>query len=149
MHHTFYNTNKNLPSDKDILIKLQEKIKYKKNIVFIKNSNNILKILNNIDILIGMRLHSLIFSTITHTPMIGIKYHPKVNGYLKYINLEKFSIDPLNINPIEIIQKIEDIKSNNNASIYLQKMCLKLKLYEKRNIFLLKKILRDPHYEIH
>lgn len=35
-----------------------------------------------IDILLGVRLHSLIYATITATPFVGISYDPKIDSYL-------------------------------------------------------------------
>ena len=40
-----------------------------------------------IDILLGVRLHSLIYATITATPFVGISYDPKIDSYLS--ELEK------------------------------------------------------------
>lgn len=46
----------------------------------------ILKIISELDLLIGMRLHSLIFATIVGTPVVGLEYEAKISSYLKIIN---------------------------------------------------------------
>ncbi|WP_373598489.1 polysaccharide pyruvyl transferase CsaB [Paraclostridium bifermentans] len=43
-------------------------------------------LIKNSKLMIGMRLHSLIFAAISNTPMIGISYDPKVESFLKLIN---------------------------------------------------------------
>ena len=37
-------------------------------------------------LMIGMRLHALIFAASANTPMIGISYDPKINSFLKLVN---------------------------------------------------------------
>lgn len=64
---------KMMQSSADILpwnIKMEEKM------ICIKNSK----------LMIGMRLHALIFAATVQTPMIGISYDPKIDSYLKLVN---------------------------------------------------------------
>ena len=42
------------------------------------------------DVIIGMRLHSLIFAGVMHVPMIGLKRHPKIESVLKQLSQEKY-----------------------------------------------------------
>ena len=44
--------------------------------------------IGNMDLLVGVRLHSLIHAAIMDVPMIGISYDPKVNAFLKSIGLK-------------------------------------------------------------
>ena len=37
-------------------------------------------------LLIGMRLHALIFAAIAHTPMIGISYDPKIDSFINQVD---------------------------------------------------------------
>ncbi len=58
-------------------------------------------IINELDLMIGMRLHSLILSCISNIPLVGIAYDPKVENFLvqigayDFINLEELSAEGL------------------------------------------------------
>ncbi|NLJ77689.1 MAG: polysaccharide pyruvyl transferase CsaB [Peptococcaceae bacterium] len=54
-------------------------------------------IFSRLDLLIGVRLHSLIFAAITGTPMVGIGYDPKVRSF----------INQLELNPIHKIESLQ------------------------------------------
>lgn len=51
-------------------------------------TNEMLSIIGNMDLLVGVRLHALIHSAIMNVPMIGISYDPKVNSFLKSIGMK-------------------------------------------------------------
>lgn len=48
-------------------------------------SDEILSIIGNLDCLVGVRLHSLIFAAIMDVPSIGISYDPKVDAFMDSI----------------------------------------------------------------
>ncbi|EJR25658.1 polysaccharide pyruvyl transferase CsaB [Bacillus cereus] len=43
-------------------------------------------ILSQCSLLIGMRLHALVFSAVAKTPMVGISYDPKIDSFLSQVN---------------------------------------------------------------
>jgi polysaccharide pyruvyl transferase CsaB len=47
------------------------------------------------DLLIGMRLHSLIFAALSAVPMIGLSYDPKVKSFMGMINQPCLDLDEL------------------------------------------------------
>lgn len=72
----------------------------------------LLGLIRKTDLLIGMRLHSLIYAASMEVPVVGIVYDTKVEGFLKLINQNYFiSIENLNYNDfINIIEKVLDNK---------------------------------------
>ena len=64
-------------------------------------AREIVGIVNACDLIIAMRLHSMIYASESGVPAIGLSYDPKVSGFVKYIgvnatlNLEDFSDEKL------------------------------------------------------
>ena len=54
-------------------------------------SEDMLSIIGNMDVLVGVRLHSLIYAGVMGVPMIGVSYDPKCTAFLKSVGLEKMS----------------------------------------------------------
>ena len=54
-------------------------------------SDETLSIIGNMDFLVGVRLHSLIYAAVMDVPMLGISYDPKVNAFLHSVGQEAVS----------------------------------------------------------
>ncbi len=48
----------------------------------------ILDLMGHIDMLVGVRLHSLIFAAIQGVPLVGISYDPKIDGFLAQLGMK-------------------------------------------------------------
>ncbi len=48
----------------------------------------VIKVYRQLDLLLGVRLHSLIFAVLTGVPPVGIEYDPKISGFLQRLELE-------------------------------------------------------------
>jgi polysaccharide pyruvyl transferase WcaK-like protein len=59
----------------------------------IKESDFNIKLYEDINIMIGMRLHSLIFAAQNSIPSIGIAYTPKVERFFSDLNLNEFCLN--------------------------------------------------------
>lgn len=51
--------------------------------------NEILAVIGQTSLILGMRLHTLLFSAIKKVPMIGLVYDPKIEYYLEVLNMPK------------------------------------------------------------
>lgn len=69
-------------------------------------------IFGQMDMVIGMRLHSLIFSARMNVPMIGLAYSGKVNEFLKMIEQDKWSVDYIEMELADIFDKINYVWGN-------------------------------------
>lgn len=54
-------------------------------------TEEMLSIIGNMDVLVGVRLHSLIHAAIMNVPMIAISYDPKVNSFMHSIDRKAMS----------------------------------------------------------
>ncbi|MBN4069299.1 MAG: polysaccharide pyruvyl transferase CsaB [Alkaliphilus sp.] len=92
--------------------------------------NELISIMGNLEMLIGMRLHSLIFAAISGVPMVGIEYDPKIKSFLDDFeqlsagdveSLEFISFCTVVENTLhhrdEIIEKLSDKKRNMKAKV--------------------------------
>jgi polysaccharide pyruvyl transferase CsaB len=50
-------------------------------------SEDMLSVVGNLDLLVGARLHSLIYSAVMDVPMIGVSYDPKIDSFLNAIGM--------------------------------------------------------------
>jgi len=48
----------------------------------------VLDIIGRTDLMVGVRLHSLIFSAIQGVPLVGISYDPKIDGFLSRLDMK-------------------------------------------------------------
>ncbi|MDI3310883.1 MAG: polysaccharide pyruvyl transferase CsaB [Thermoanaerobacterium sp.] len=74
--------------------------------------SEVLGIIKNCSLLIGVRLHSLIFALAALVPFIGISYDPKIDGFLNSVNLKIFKIDKFSSD--EIVKYAESILNNRD-----------------------------------
>lgn len=80
--------------------------------------NEMLSIVGNLDLLVGVRLHSLIFGAVMNIPMIAISYDPKINNFMDYLDETVFS-NIENLNKEKLISEIT-YKINHEEECKLQ-----------------------------
>lgn len=54
-------------------------------------TKEMLSVIGNMDILVGVRLHALIHAAIMNVPMIAIAYDPKINSFMNSIDMKAMS----------------------------------------------------------
>jgi L-malate glycosyltransferase len=75
------------PNDITILKNIAAKMNNKSYVIEEKlNVFETYGIINGMDMLVGMRLHALVFAAGAGVPMLGLVYDPKIEGFLEYIN---------------------------------------------------------------
>lgn len=82
------------PDDMAETAKVISNLRHKSNVVFrVCRPDEMLAIISCFDLLIGMRLHALIFAAINNVPILGLSYDPKVEAFMKSIEQPCFKID--------------------------------------------------------
>jgi polysaccharide pyruvyl transferase WcaK-like protein len=69
-------------------------------------------IMSRLEVLIGMRTHSLILAASVGTPVAGIISYPKTTGFLKSIRQEKWMIEFANFNVDNLYLLVKSIWEN-------------------------------------
>jgi polysaccharide pyruvyl transferase CsaB len=98
--------------DMAVYQEIQKKLKHKNNLNLIKGKYHpvcVKGIISVCDLLIGMRLHSVIFAYLTDTPFIAIEYDEKMTMFLKSINCHTSHLKVENLSNEIISEKIETI----------------------------------------
>ena len=92
------------PKDAEISKIVMHKMKHENAAVLMPNRylpSEILGTMGLMDINIGVRLHSLVFSAVMNVPTIGISYDPKIDGFLDTIHMKPIcTYDDMNIEKI-------------------------------------------------
>ena len=76
------------------------------------NFLDLLEIIGNMHIVVGMRLHFLIFGALMNVPMVGIAYDPKVSSFLEMVDMPLGGyVESLEYKQLSaIVQKVIDEK---------------------------------------
>jgi polysaccharide pyruvyl transferase WcaK-like protein len=103
------------PHDLKVIKDIASKMKHKPHILQKKYSvPEILGVIKNTDLLIGMRLHALIYAATLSVPVIGLAYEAKVEGFLNYIG-QVSAGDIANIDFETLCKIIDDIWPNRDS----------------------------------
>jgi len=102
----------------------------------IYETDKILGIMKKMDLVLGMRLHALIYSVSLSVPVIGLIYDPKVQGFLEYVN-QPWAGNVADLNLDSLKKLIDEVwSSRKEISQQLEKgnRLLKQKAYENAEI---------------
>ncbi len=123
--------------DIKVIEDIQKNMKNKS--IFLKGKydiNEMLSIIGNLDLLIGIRLHSLIFGAVMNIPMIAISYDPKINNFMDYLDETVFS-NVENLDEAMLLSEITDKIKNEEKyklQLYNKTEYLKGKLHKNEEI---------------
>ena len=104
---------------------IYNKLKNKKDVIIINKDNSPSfqsALYGASKIVIGTRLHSVIFSLIGGAPALAIGYTHKSLGIMEMLNLEEYVVDINNLSFSESIEKIEDIMENGEKIVQYAKI---------------------------
>ena len=102
-----------------------------------------LSIMENLDLVIGVRLHSLIFAAVAQIPMIAVSYDPKVEFFMESLGLKAFSKIE-NLEEEALINEINKVwKNRQQLGEIINKNAEKLKETLTINEDIIKKIIND------
>jgi len=115
-----------IPIDRDFAFELIENIQNKDRIKVITGEytpQEIMGIIGQMDMVVGMRFHSLVLAAGMGVPMIGVIYLHKSNCFLKQIEMERFAVhigdgilwENRDINPSGLIENIKKVWSNKET----------------------------------
>lgn len=89
-------------------------------LLFYENYVDLLEEISKIHILIGMRMHSLIFATLQGKPVCSLNYNPKVTGFMKQLGLTTHSHEIYDLNQKTLFNSINEILNNYDYYTMLQ-----------------------------
>lgn len=96
------------PEDLDISLKVLEQVKSKDCFVLRDKYNveEIMGVIKKLDLIVAMRLHSLIYAATQEVPIVGLSYDPKVEGILNSLGMKHMChVDDLQYE--ELIENID------------------------------------------
>ncbi|SDK96269.1 polysaccharide pyruvyl transferase CsaB [Natronincola ferrireducens] len=132
------------PSDVHTSIEIAGMMKNQPKIITQKYTpREIIGLLSKLNLLIGMRLHSLIFSAIAEVPMVGLEYDTKIKNFLKLVN-QKNGGDVENLDMIHLWATIDAVLEHREDYIQQLKEAKK-NLYKKTeaNVEVFKRFIEE------
>ena len=107
------------------------------------NFRQIMSIVAESKLVIGMRLHMLMYGANSAVPVIGLMYDPKIQAYLSYLN-QNTNVNINNINVDEFKNIIDSLMLNQEKTRETLKVRIdELKEFEKKNAQMAVKLLED------
>ncbi|ABR50221.1 polysaccharide pyruvyl transferase [Alkaliphilus metalliredigens QYMF] len=98
--------------------------------VFMKERYSVdemLSIVGNLDVLVGVRLHSLIFAAVMNIPMVAISYDPKIDSFMESLDLNSFT-SLQELENVDIIGELRSIlEKKQDEKVLLSQRVMKLK----------------------
>ena len=124
------------PNDTNISTSVMAKMK-NKSYILDKNYSpkEIMGMIGEMDLILSMRLHTLIFATKQRVPIVGFAYDPKINSYLRLLGMPNGG-NVSNIDVDRTLDEVDEVLSNHEkyvAGLNMKALMLeeKAKLNEK------------------
>jgi polysaccharide pyruvyl transferase CsaB len=131
-------------------VKVSERVCGKmKHIGYVVNGKHpvagMLGLVGRCEILIGMRLHSLIYAASLSVPMIALPYEPKVDAFLALMEMQEFSVGGLNRLTSDAMCDLIDTIMNNRDTLIprIEETFNIIKRKANRNVEIVYELLND------
>lgn len=82
--------------------------------------NETISVLSRMSLVVGMRLHSLIFAVENGVPSIGISYDMKVDGFLKSIGRQDVTLHVQDVTGEQLMEQIDRLQGEQERSRWKQ-----------------------------
>ena len=102
-------------NDNKMNIDIQSRMSHGYKSILLKETDdpyNLIDIIQQMDIVVSMKFHGLIFSTICHVPFINIGPSRKTNRFCTEMNLSEISFNPRTFNNVDFLSKIKYVEDN-------------------------------------
>ncbi len=131
------------PTDLEYSLKIKHLMKYPATIAETQfTSTELMGLISHLKLVVGMRLHSLIFAACVGIPFEGIAYDPKVETFLKQFG-KKPLFDEKNYSSQTVGEAISQALTNNSDAILLKVQAADLKDKADRNARLVLDVLNQ------
>ena len=110
------------------------------------NIQEVLDLIASCRVLIGEKLHSVIFSAATHTPFISLEYRPKCRDFAETLGFEKYIVKTDGIKAEKVMRTFYDL-SNNWTEMH-RELVRNVETYRKRLRQFATKIKKDIQFNI-
>ncbi len=116
------------PDDLNISNNVAEMMETKPKIITNQYSpDELLAIISGMELMVGMRLHALIFAAIADVPMVGLEYDDKINSFLKLVN-QKNAGRVETLDEIKLFTAIDHVLQNHdNVKTELNQLTMNLR----------------------
>lgn len=98
-------------------------------------TTELLSLAGIVDIMIGVRLHALVFASLMEKPVVGISYDPKIDNFLKMIGKEPVA-NIKDIQAEDIFSEVNIMLRNKSANEKTIDMVHKLRQISLKNAYL-------------
>ena len=98
------------------------------------NFSDLMSLMENARLCIGMRLHSLIYSVISKIPCVGLVYDQKVKAFMDYIGQKNY-LDAHSLNYRDLMEKVDyALENDEEIKEELENKSLELRELSQKNV---------------
>lgn len=117
--------------DKKIIAKIVSLMRRRDNVFIIKGTytpSELIGMIGKLRLVIGTRLHSLIFSTLMYVPIVAISYERKIKDFMELIGQNAFVCELENLQTKALVHKVEMALSSEKITSELRDKIQALRL---------------------